>query len=212
MTVKALVLCGDYWHPPQVPRKGLEGLDGGEFSLDWIDDARAWSPECLAAYELVILTKSDNVSAADQTRWMTDAAQAAFADYVRRGNGLLAVHSGTAEYDLAPVLRGVLGGVFASHPDQCPVTVQPRQGHPLSAGSSPFTMKDEHYVMAMDDPQADVFLTTRSEHGQQPGGWRRREGQGRVAVLTPGHNVEVWLHPAYQALLRNAMRWCGGML
>jgi type 1 glutamine amidotransferase len=143
---------------------------------------------------------------------MTDAAQAAFADYVRRGNGLLAVHSGTAEYDHAPVLRGVLGGVFASHPDQCPVTVQPRQGHPLSAGSSPFTMKDEHYVMAMDDPQADVFLTTRSEHGQQPGGWRRREGQGRVAVLTPGHNVEVWLHPAYQALLRNAMRWCGGML
>ena len=44
----------------------------------------------------------------------------------------------------------------------------------------------------------------------QPGGWARREGAGRVAVLTPGHNVEVWLHASYQALIGNALRWCGG--
>ncbi len=51
--------------------------------------------------------------------------------------------------------------------------------------------------MAMDDPQADVFVTTVSEHGEQPGAWRRVEGSGRVAVLTPGHNLEVWLHPFF---------------
>jgi hypothetical protein len=27
-------------------------------------------------------------------------------------------------------------------------------------------------------------------------------------MLTPGHNVEVWLHPSYQVLLANALRWC----
>ena len=63
--------------------------------------------------------------------------------------------------------------------------------------------------MALDDPHADVFVTTRSEHGSQPGAWRRAEGAGRVAMLTPGHNVEVWLHPSFQALLLNALRWCG---
>ena len=210
--MKTLVLCGDYWHPAQVPQKGLEALKDTEFKFDWITTAHAWSSECLAAHPLVILTKSNNVSATDQTGWMLDAVQAAFADYVRKGNGLLAIHSGTAEYDQAPVLRSLLGGVFSHHPDQCLVTVKPREGHPLSAGSDSFELKDEHYFMALDDPQVDVFMTTQSEHGEQPGAWRRLEGNGRVAVLTPGHNVEVWLHPSFQALLLNTMRWCSKVI
>jgi type 1 glutamine amidotransferase len=62
--------------------------------------------------------------------------------------------------------------------------------------------------MAFDDPQADLFMTTTSQHGTQPGGWTRLEGEGRVCVLTPGHNVEVWQHPSFQALLRNTLNWC----
>jgi type 1 glutamine amidotransferase len=135
--------------------------------------------------------------------------QAAFTEYVRKGNGLLAIHSGTAGYEQAPVLRSLLGGVFTHHPEQCLVTMKPKAGHPLVEGISPFTLKDEHYFMSQDDSQLDIFLTTHSENGQQPGGWRRTEGAGRVAVLTPGHNLEIWLHPGYQALLLNALRWCG---
>ena len=52
--------------------------------------------------------------------------------------------------------------------------------------------------MLLDDTEADVFMTATSEHGTQPGGWTRTEGAGRVCMLTPGHNVEVWLHPSYQ--------------
>ena len=106
-------------------------------------------------------------------------------------------------------MRGLLGGAFNRHPPQCPVTVEPQEGHPLTSGSTLFTLTDEHYLMDLDDPDAEIFLTTRSEHGVQPGGWRRGEGAGRVCVLTPGHNLEVWLHPSYQALIRNALLWCG---
>ena len=207
--MKILVLCDDYWHPAWVPREGLLGLEISKFSFDWIENAHEWSPERMAAYPVVILTKSNNVSASDQTGWMTEAGQAAFADYVRKGKGLVAIHSGTAGYEQMPVLRGLLGGVFAHHPDQCPVTMHPRAGHPLSSGCDPFTLKDEHYFMALEDSQADVFLTTKSEYGEQPGAWIRTDGAGRVAVLTPGHNVEVWLHPSFQTLLRNTLRWCG---
>jgi type 1 glutamine amidotransferase len=210
--MRILVLCGDRWHPAAIPRQGLEPLEAREFVFEYIEDAGQWSPPRLAAYPLVLLTKSNEVSAADWTGWMTEAAQAAFAEYVRRGGSLLAVHSGIAGYEQKPVIRGLLGGVFTRHPDQCPVTVEPRAGHPLCAGSGPFTLKDEHYFVALDDPQADVFLTTRSEHGEQPGGWRRSEGSGRAAVLTPGHNLEVWLHPSFQALLRSALRWCAGSI
>ena len=208
--MKILVLCDDYWHAARIPREGLGTLGSMEFQFDWIEDASDWSPERMLAYPVVILTKSNNISSTDQTEWMTDTVQAAFSNYVRKGNGLLAIHSGTAEYEHKPVLRNLLGGVFTHHPEQCPVTVVPRPGHPLSAGADSFTLRDEHYFMALDDLQADVFMTTTSEHGEQPAGWRRREGKGCVVVLTPGHNLEVWLHPSFQRLLLNCLEWCAG--
>ena len=206
--MKILVLCGDVWHPPELVRRGLEALAGTEFTFDWIEDAQDLTPKAMATYPLIVLTKSDNVSVTDKTSWMTDPTQAVFSEYVRRGNGLLAIHSGTAGYEHKPVIRDLLGGVFLHHPEQCPVTVSPHLEHPLCAGSAPFTIMDEHYFMTLDDAQADVFITTRSVHGEQPGAWRREVGEGRVAVLTPGHNLEVWQLPAYQVLLINSLQWC----
>jgi type 1 glutamine amidotransferase len=207
--MRTLVLCDDYWHPARTPRAGLEPLAGGGFEFDWIEDAAEWSAERMAGYAVVLLTKANNISAADQRPWVSPEVERALRDYVAGGNGLLAIHSGTAGYAETPALRGLLGGVFVSHPPQCLVTLEPHTPHPLTAGSAAFTLKDEHYVMALDDAQADLFLTTRSEHGTQPAGWTRREGNGRVCVLTPGHNLDVWLHPAYQALIRNGLTWCG---
>jgi type 1 glutamine amidotransferase len=203
-----LVICDDPWHPARTPRAGLAPLAGHGVSFDWIEYAGEWSAERMAAYPLTILTKSNHTSADDRAPWMTPEVEAAFRAYVGGGGGLLAIHSGTAGYLECPTLRGLLGGVFARHPAQCPVTVEPRVGHPLCSASAPFTLVDEHYMIELDDPQADVFLTTRSEHGAQPAGWTRREGTGRVCVLTPGHNLEIWLRPEYQALIANAIGWC----
>lgn len=208
--IKTLVLCDDYWHPARVPREGLSLLHDQGFTFDWIEDAHDWSTERMAEYPLVILTKSNNISSSDPSGWMTNEVQSAFADYVVKGNGLLAIHSGTAEYQDALVLRNLLGGVFAHHPDQCAVSLIPQADHPLTVGVAPFTVTDEHYFMSMQDPYADVFLTSHSEHGEQPAGWKREVGKGRVAVLTPGHNLDVWLHPSYQSLLFNTIQWCSG--
>ncbi|OGO05500.1 MAG: hypothetical protein A2Y73_05920 [Chloroflexi bacterium RBG_13_56_8] len=207
-----LVLCDDYWHPASTVRNGLGTLGDGDFAFDWIEDAREWSADRMMEYPVVVLAKSNNISASDRSAWASEEAEEAFGDYVRKGNGLLIIHSGTAGYRQMPTLRGLMGGAFVRHPEQCPVTIEPKEGHLLAAGSAPFTLVDEHYFMDMDDDQVDLFLTTTSEHGTQPGGWTRREGEGRVCVMTPGHNEEVWLHPSFQALLRNALRWCGKMM
>ncbi|HSH79349.1 MAG TPA: ThuA domain-containing protein [Herpetosiphonaceae bacterium] len=209
--MRTLVLCDDYWHPACTARAGLGPLMDAGFTFDWVENACEWSAVRMDEYPVVLLTKSNNVSSSDRTPWVTEEVQAAFVEYVRRGNGLLVIHSGSADYRELPVLRRLLGGVFASHPPQCAVTVEPCEGHSLVTGSTPFTLVDEHYIMDLDDGEADVFLTTTSEHGTQPGGWTRTEGDGRVCLLTPGHNLPVWLHPSYQALLRNALRWCGKM-
>jgi uncharacterized protein len=141
---------------------------------------------------------------------LSEEGQAAFPVYVSQGGSLLVIHSGSAGYEDRPLMRRLMGGAFAHHPPQCPVTVEARAGHPLAAGCATFTLTDEHYFMDVDDPQADVFLAASSEHGAQPAGWTRVVGAGRVCLLTPGHNLEVWLHPSYQAVIENILRWCAG--
>jgi len=206
--MRILVLCDDRWHPASIVHEGLMPLTQKDYEFEWIESVADWSVEQIFEYPVVLLTKANNVSSSDETPWMTEAIEHAFAKYVWSGHGLLAVHSGTAGYEKSTVLRGVLGGVFASHPEQCPVTTHIKTGHPLTEGSASFMVKDEHYVMELDDPRADVFLMTTSKHGEQPGGWTRTEGKGRVCVLTPGHNLEVWQHSSFQALLHNTLSWC----
>jgi len=119
-------------------------------------------------------------------------------------------HSGTASYGETAPIRGLIGGIFTQHPKQCLVTITPKAGHPLSVGCTEYTETDEHYHMQVDDPDVDLFMTTTSEHGTQPGGWTRLVGQGRVCVLTPGHVPPVWLHPSFQQMLKNCIGWCAG--
>src|SRR4030095_1925981 len=106
--MQTLVLCDDYWHPARVPREGLSGLQDKGFTFDWIEDAHDWSAERMATYPLVILTKSNHVSSVDKTGWMTEAVQTSFVEYVYKGNALVAIHSGTADYQEKTILRSLL--------------------------------------------------------------------------------------------------------
>lgn len=206
--MKVLVFCDDLYHPAATVRAGLAPLvASGVCTFDWVENAAGWDPRQLSGYDLVLLSKSNVCSALDKTPWLAGSTEGALRDFVRAGGGLVAVHSGTASYKDWPAVRTVLGGVFDRHPPPCAVTVEPRAGHPLTAGvPAAFVIHDEHYQMIMDDPAADVFLRTHSEHGVHPAGWFRREGAGRVVVLTPGHFSAVWLHPSMQRLIANALQ------
>lgn len=209
MSTRVLVFCDDLYHPAATVRRGLAPLGAsGEFAFDWIENAAGWDPERLSGYDAVLLSKSNVCSSTDKTPWLAGPTEDTLGAYVRAGGGLVAVHSGTAGYKDWPAVRAVLGGVFTSHPPPGPVTVEPRLGHALTAGVvEPFAVHDEHYQMALDDAEAEVFLHARSEHGVQPAGWTRMAGRGRVCVLTPGHFPEVWLHPAMQRLFRGSLQW-----
>ena len=206
--MRTLVLCDDIAHPAALTRDGLAGLGDCGYEFVWQEDPSEWSAEGMGGYPLVIFSKANNRSHSDSTPWATGEIGSAFVSYVSQGNSILFLHSGTAGYGNALSLCHLMGGVFVGHPAQCPVTVEPRDGHPLTAGSGAFTGKDEHYQMEMNDPDVDHFLNTTSGHGTQPGGWTRTEGKGRVCVLTPGHNLEIWHHPFYQAILLNSLAWC----
>ncbi len=206
--MRSLVLCDDSAHPASLTRDGLTSLGDCGFDFDFVENPSDWSAELMNDYPLVVFSKANNKSQSDDAAWASEEIGMSFVNYVKQGKSILFLHSGTALYDNSPSLCKLMGGIFVGHPAQCLVTVEPDSKHPLSAGSDTFTLKDEHYQMAMNDPQVDQFLSATSEHGTQPAGWTRLEGKGRVCVLTPGHNLEIWHHPSYQAILRNCLAWC----
>ncbi|MBB3129617.1 type 1 glutamine amidotransferase [Paenibacillus rhizosphaerae] len=207
-----LVLCDDNWHPADVVKGGLEPLRTRGFDFHYILETDAeWQDSLerlLTEYDLLILAKSNRVSAVKEHPWIIDSTGGLLQRYVSAGGGLLVLHSGTVGYPDMEDMCGLIGGVFHHHPEQCPVTVEPVQDTEITRGIQAFTVQDEHYFMDMTDPtNVDIFMVTRSGHGEQPGGWTRMEGGGRVCVLTPGHNLAVWLHPGYQQLLQQALTW-----
>ncbi|WP_026371082.1 ThuA domain-containing protein [Kallotenue papyrolyticum] len=205
-----LVLCADRWHPATTPRAGLATLAHAGAAFDWIEDGGAWSRAQLHRADVVLLTKANQRSADDTAPWMTEQIAAELIDYVQRGRGLLVIHAGLAGYEALPALRRLIGGGFVQHPPPCPVECVPQRGHAITETCTSFTVHDEHYVVALDDPAAQIIAVTRSQHGEQPGGWVRSVGSGRVCALTPGHELAVWQHPAYQRLIRRALWWCAG--
>ena len=206
MKLRTLVLCGDAWHPAADVQRGLSALADARFEFEFVPQDKKWSPSLLDDFPLAMIAKVNHLCASDQRPWLTAKTQSSFCDFVRRGGGLFLIHGGTC-YKEFPEMRAIIGGAFLSHPEQCPVTIEPKLGHRLTTSINAFSEKDEHYMMAVDAADADVFLYSRSEHGEQPAGWIRTEGKGRVCALTPGHNPEMWLHPEYQKLLRNGLAW-----
>lgn len=199
-------MCDDVWHPAEMVQRGLGALADAGLAFEFVTHGEKWSPVLMNEFSVVVVAKGNHLCAADQRPWLTTGTQSAFPEFARRGGGLFFIHGGACYQDL-PEMRSVAGGAFMRHPDQCPVMVAPKTNHPLTAGVNSFTAKDEHYFMVLAAADADIFLHSQSEHGLQPAGWTRTEGLGRVCVLTPGHNLEVWLHPDFQKLLHNGLTW-----
>ena len=229
MHMKILLFCEDFYHPRHLAEEGTRLLVKNCVTLDIIDDATNLNPAVFENYDVIILSKSDNVSKAKhKDPWKTPEVQAAFVKFVENGGGLLVVHSGiVCEYGGAEVLEELIGCRFVWHPNDCPVTVGVLKNHPVTAGVKIFTETDEHYHAEITSADADILAASFADAQGNPAEYKsepyfnapahiapcvfvRTQGKGRVCVLTPGHTEKVWKNPEFQRLLENAMKWCAG--
>ncbi len=215
--MRALMIVDDPWHPAEVIERGVADIALGDIQLDWVRDAKdILTPEMLRDYRVVIVAKGNAINAANPAPWfdagVTECDPAALAAYVREGGGLLAVHAAlSVGRTVEPAYTDLLGAYFMSHPSREEVRVSVSARHAITEGVSDFVERDEHYQIAITAPDAEIFLTSRSEHGGCfPSGFARAYGKGRIADLTPGHTLGVWRQPSFQRLFVNAVRWCAG--
>ncbi|HEX6883878.1 MAG TPA: PVC-type heme-binding CxxCH protein [Planctomycetota bacterium] len=156
---------------------------------------------------LAVLVLSNNQPLADP------ALRTRLLDFVARGGGLVLVHAATwynwpdwPEYN-----RVLVGGGTRSHESYGEFAVRVTAEHPVTAGVPPsFTIRDELYRFEPDPVGAGEVLatgTSLASGAEHPVLWTRSHGQGRIVALTLGHDGAAHEHPAYRALLANAVRW-----
>ncbi|UQX89417.1 ThuA domain-containing protein [Jatrophihabitans telluris] len=221
MTVRALALVGDPWHPTKRVSAFLRGLSG--LDLRWPGGTADALTDLPTDCDLVILAKGNHLGDQDETPWLRGPeAGSALVRFVESGGGLLVLHSGTVGYQQAPLIHALIGGRFIDHPPIDAVTL-------LGAGierGEPLGLTDEFYRIELTDVTAELTASLRwpgpqpeqlaghpiepSEDEVQPAGWRRRQRAGRVAVLTPGHTDSTWAEPAFRAFVQAEARWAAG--
>lgn len=212
------IICGDRWHPADTVMRGMGSimqLVGTAARLEPVPDAGEGTSANIHRYAAMVMAKSNSKSPQYTVPWLTDEIQQSFVQYVEQGGGLLMIHAGTVGYRNDPLFLHLVGGVFTHHPEPCEVhLMNTDRPAPWSASSDDkiqsFSIFDEHYFVELVDDTIDIFLTSQSKHGVQPAGWTRRQGKGRVCVLTPGHDERVWSNAQYQQLLQQALLWCAG--
>ena len=204
--MKIPVLLDDYYHPGEVIEYGLNKLSDTH-DFEYYYDGSTFDFSTLSDYRLIILTKSNVIDRNHKEPFMGQPEVDALLKFVRNGGALLALHAGTTSFENYPEIKALIGGRFDHHPDPLPVHCVPQKGHFMTEGIPEYVFTDEHYHLNMTD-DVDIFMTTVSDHGEQPGGWIRHEGQGRVCVLTPGHYKEVFDEPSYQLQIRKCIAWC----
>ena len=144
-------------------------------------------------------------------RWMTPEQERAVAAFVERGGGFLNLHNAMGLYPPHGEYLDLIGGRYIGHGPLERFRVEVVDpAHPVTRGVSAFFAADEQHTPPFDEGRVHLLLRNRSDDGKvvAAAGWVREPGRGRLCHLASGHTREALLHPTYQRLLRNAVRWC----
>jgi type 1 glutamine amidotransferase len=202
-----VAVVGDYYHRAEDSQAALSEslkslIDSGEISLRYIrieqmESALAEQPDAVILFAENRITPQED----EKARWMTTEISTSIAQYVEAGGGWLAWHSGLASYEEEGSYISMLKGRFLHHPAlHQPVTY-------IAEDQFAFEIIDEHYFVACNEEQTEVFLRSESVDGSSIAGWRHPFGEGRVCCLTPAHRQEGLLHPEVLKLLEQSVVW-----
>lgn len=213
--MKVLVVCDDLWHPAEVIKRGMQGLDSNRYDLDFVMAAKdILTPEYIKAFDVIIVAKGNAVTSANTAPWfedtVTEVGAKEFREYVEAGGGFISLHAGnTFSWKRDREYCEFIGNSFVTHPLRCPVTIVPTREHPIMAGVKEFTERDEHYELTNFAEDIEVIAESRSQTGGvQAAAYVRHMGEGRLCVLTPGHTLAMWQNEDFLRMLSNAIDWC----
>ena len=249
---RVLLVVGGEYHDFDFVRRELLGLIGEDDRLRTTCNADFRDTDALAAADLLISYTGNVFPDEPQLRalrafleeggrWLAIHGAAAFTCFrpPEIDIGGIKLPGLTDTPDRQPAYMDTLGLRFISHLAQQPFTIRRSSSHPLVAGLEPFEVVDEPYILELRAGW-DVLLDARytgDAPGYVAGPWLedvprpqallRRQGQGEILYVAPGHacgrfdlrpfiaEMPVqrgpWTSDSYRELLRRAIRWGTGL-
>lgn len=195
---------GDFYHEPDYLLGALQksvAVLGADLTL--VNNELSEIGAVLDQNPAVILIARENrlnPEAETVENWLTPELDGELEAYVKSGGRLVAVHAGMASYPADSAYRNLLKGHFVHHPND---HVQVR----YQSADFDYAVLDEHYFVAVDEADTDVFMRSHSEYGTQNAGWRHRVGDGKVICIVPTHNPEGFQHSETVRLLAETLKW-----
>jgi type 1 glutamine amidotransferase len=211
----ALVLIGDQPHEPGHLEEGLRPVfESADVVPHFTVDVNALSAKNLARVQLLVILRDGlqrpGTNAAENFIWMTPEQERAVASFVEGGGSFLNLHNSMGLYPPHGPYLDLLGGRYIGHGplERFRVEVVDHD-HPITRGVEPFFVADEQHTPPYDEARVHLILRNRSDDGKSAAaGWVREPGRGRLCHLANGHTLEALVHPMYQRLMINAVRWC----
>ncbi len=202
------------YHHMSIPTAmaAVRAIDAGDrrYRVTFLRSATQLTPEALrhAAAVMFLLTTGDlPMNAADKRALVT---------FVRRGGGLIGVHSATDTFHHWAAFKEMFGAEFSHHPRPSTqrVWVTDRSTPGTRALPASFRIHEEFYVFT-HDPRRRVHVLAQLDTGRggpdRPLVWCRRFHRGRVYYDALGHFAATWHDLHQRALMSGGIAWAAGL-
>jgi uncharacterized protein len=153
---------------------------------------------------------------------ITDDQAKVFADCIRQGKPLVALHHSICAFDDWPEYFNIIGGKYFHKPTTvngkeyavCSYihdlhfkvkVVDPR--NPVTKGLKDFEIFDETYKGFYVEDGVTPLLTTDEPSSGPVIGWTKKYGKARVVTLQSGHDVPTFENPNFRKLLKQSVEW-----
>lgn len=153
---------------------------------------------------------------------ITDEQKAIFADCIRQGKPVVALHHSICAYDDWEEYWHIIGGKYFHKPTVVYGKEYPacsyihdlhfmasvaNKKHPITKGVKDFELFDETYKGYYVEPGVKLLLTTTDTTSTPVIGWSKIYGKARIVTLQSGHDSPTFQNPNFRQLLKQSIEW-----
>jgi type 1 glutamine amidotransferase len=153
---------------------------------------------------------------------ITDEQAKAFAECIRNGKPVVALHHSICAYDDWPEYWDIIGGKYfhkvttfkGKEFQPCSYIHDLHFGvkitnpkHPVTKGVKDFEIFDETYKGYYVEDGVTPLLTTDEPSSTAVIGWAKKYGKARIVTLQSGHDAPTFENPSFRRLLKQAIEW-----
>lgn len=213
--IRVLVITGGHDYKKEQFNRMFESLAPGiSYTVAQLPEAYSmFLPEKRKEYDVLVFYH--------MWQKITDEQAKAFADCIRKGKPVVALHHSICAYDDWPEYWNIIGGKYfhketvfngttyqpCSYIHDLHFNVKITGKNPVTEGVTDFPIFDETYKGYYVAKDVTPLLTTDEPSSTPVIGWTKKYGKAKIVVLQSGHDVPTFENENFRKLLKQAIEW-----